>query len=278
MNRCGGKRSRWLARLRRLAPARLGGACAPPAASLAPQWGRLAPSPGGCGRGSPGGFAPPSLARLGLRCACPKPSAVVRGWSRVARPSLRWRAPAPFLRSPRPPLRRCASLAARVRFGAPRPPPLRAPLRRLAPSLRSAGSPLGRAPPAPPLGACAGLLRCALRALSLPPLRLGCPRCAAGVLRCAAVALAPARASPCASRVARRVPPAPARFAASGAGGSRPGGFGAASPRSVAPAPGAWFARRACAAALSPPAGAVKIIASDPLCGSILTAPASGDV
>ena len=156
-------------------------------------------------------------------------------------------------------------------------PPLRGPGPALAPALASLGC---RARPSglpPRLPRSARVRRFAApwalagpAALGLPSLRCGLP------VRSALLRLG----RPLALRgFPAGAPPWPARFAASGPGASAPGGLRGPSGRLFwPPAPRGFCARRACPPALSPPAGAVKIIASGPLCGPILTAPASGDV
>ena len=124
-----------------------------------------------------------------------------------------------------------------ARFGAARPPPLRgrvsahsalASLPAPAPRPLPPGS--GARPCAPLRGSCGARWR-RLR-FALPLLGCGLP----------AVALALLRARPCA---ARRAPglPGGARFAASGAAGSRPGGGCAPAGRFFRLAPGAFFLR-----------------------------------
>lgn len=114
------------------------------------------------------------------------------------------------------PLRRVAS-------GRPARPPFgpRSGACALPRSARSPGPALGPSPPAPPLGPCAASLRCGLRGRSLPPLRLGCPRCAAASLfgRPCFVSGFPLRFGAC-----RRGPPLARPLCGFGAGGLRPGG------------------------------------------------------
>lgn len=221
-------------------PCSLGGRARPPPLRSPPQWGRLAPSPGGCGRGPRGASLPRPSPAWGCAALAPNPlrlCAAGRG-SLVPRCAARPRALFALSASPAAPgsLPRRGSASARrarrrfaSRSGAWRP--------RFARRVRPSG--------APPRLPRSGLVRACFAAPSAPS---RCPRCAW-------VALAALRASSAALRLpllplglplALRglragSPPAPARFAASGAGGSRPGGFGAASPRSFAPAPGAWF-------------------------------------
>lgn len=139
------------------------------------------------------------FARLRRRAFVPPPFAAAFCALRVLPP----RGPCPGAR----PLRR----------GAPGPR-FAAPVRRFRPRCARRGRPSGAAPR---LSRSARVRRCAAPWALAGPAALGLalaalrPPCSVG--------LASSRASPCASRVPRRVPPAPARFAASGPVASRPG-------------------------------------------------------
>ena len=170
----------------------------------------------------------------GARGISPHTLCGMRGWPRVARPSLRGRGGLGWVLvlGPRPrdllwPLR-----VAHLRRG---PYPCAAPLRAAAP----AGSALGPSPRLFRSASCAPLAR--LRGRSLRPRARG-P--ALRGLR------APSRGSgrPCPSpfvspapSVPRRDPPGPPAVAASGPPGSGPGGYGGQGPPIFAPAPGAFL-------------------------------------
>lgn len=215
-----------------------------------PRCARVASSPGGLRAGSPGGFAPPSLARLGLRCACPKPSAVVRACG-GGRSSLRLSPPlfARFASAAAPgplPLRASAS-GRRAR------PPLRGPAPALAPALASLG---WRARPSglpPRLPRSARVRRCAAPWALAGPAALGVgfaslrPPCSVGLAssrppRCASRGPAGAPLGPPASRLRGRWPPAP-------------GALARLRRAFFAPAPGAWVLLARLAALRLPPFG-----------------------